>query len=148
MVIEKLITGYSQQIINLKREVSKELLKVGTSDSAKESRYPTGVQERETEISYLRERLFHYNNLVKELKSLPLNITKSNKVCIGTTATLMINNDSNLEVLLLKNNGDLNNGVISVKSPIGKAIFGKKVGETVTLENNSKVITLKIACTY
>lgn len=63
--------------------------------------------------------------------------SKSTSVQIGSTVTLKQGN--NLIKYQMVNNieGDPLNNKISVDSPIGKALLGKKKGETITLKNPS-----------
>ena len=63
---------------------------------------------------------------------------KREKVAMGSTVTLKSDGKTNTYTLVGAVEANPLEGKISNESPIGKAIFGKKVGEEVTLPNGKK----------
>lgn len=60
---------------------------------------------------------------------------------VGTTVTLEINGDEETLDVVYKGSGDNH---LSVESPIGKALLGKKVGFESTLNINNRQLAVKI----
>lgn len=69
------------------------------------------------------------------------------KVSILTTVKIKnVNNGAQMKyTLVAENEADLKNGKISVDSPIGKALLGKKVGENVEVQVPAGKVTFQIA---
>ncbi|MBR3177164.1 transcription elongation factor GreA [Candidatus Saccharibacteria bacterium] len=63
---------------------------------------------------------------------------KREKVAMGSTVTLKSGNSKSVYTLVGAVEANPLEGKVSNESPIGKAIFGKKVGEEITLPNGKK----------
>ena len=64
---------------------------------------------------------------------------QTDKVQLGHTVSLSINNDTKTYKILGSTESDPKKGIISVHSPIGSALIGKKIGDVVTINlANSK----------
>ncbi len=100
-------------------------------DAARDEQAKT--EERIKEIEYIVENA----NVVKASKS---------KVGIGSVVTVLyVDDDEEEEYKMVgETEVDIDNNKISANSPIGKAIFGQKAGETVSVEAPNGSYELKI----
>jgi len=71
---------------------------------------------------------------------------KNNEVSLGSTVVIEYIDDNEEETynIVGSTEVDVNNNKISNESPIGKAIYGAKVGETVDVESPNGVYQVKI----
>ena len=100
-------------------------------DAARDEQAKT--EERIKELEYIVENA----NVVKASKS---------KVGIGSVVTVLyVDDDEEDEYKMVgETEVDIDNNKISANSPIGKAIFGKKAGEVVSVEAPNGSYELKI----
>lgn len=100
-------------------------------DAARDEQAKT--EERIKELEYIVENA----NVVKASKS---------KVGIGSVVTVLyVDDDEEEEYKMVgETEVDIDNNKISANSPIGKAIFGQKAGETVSVEAPNGSYDLKI----
>lgn len=96
--------------------------------------------QNEGRIHYL-EKMLKYAEIVSD-------DSKEDEVGINNIVEVYFDEDDETEVyrLVTSVRGNSLDGLISIESPIGKAIVGHKVGDTVTVQVNDKVsypITIK-----
>lgn len=130
-----LIIKYEQKADDLENDLNKKKLEIGGADSGKESRYPTGRVELEDTIMQMENRLFEVKSLLKSLKDLPIP-APSGKVTLGSIVTLNISGESK-DFVVIKGEGNFSEGILSVESPLGKAVIDKKPGEKVQIGNSN-----------
>ena len=103
-------------------------------DSAKEAK-----NQLEARIRTLEEKLIHAK--VVDLTNAP-----TDKVYFGTTVKLK-NEKNNQEVIftfVAENEADVSKGKLSINSPIGKALLGRKVGETAEVRVPAGIMVYKV----
>jgi transcription elongation GreA/GreB family factor len=137
-----LIEKYTKQIAELEKVLINKRLSIGEADSGKESRFPTQRVELEDAIQQLQNKLYDLKNLLKSLKELPENFDSSH-ISVGCTVSIEINKEI-MEFILVPSMGDFSLGLLSLESALGKAIFGKKVGDTVSINEGSSAKILSI----
>ena len=69
---------------------------------------------------------------------------RSSKVNIGSTVTVDMNGRERVFTIVGGAESDAHEGKISNESPVGRALLGKKAGETVDVETQAGVIQYKI----
>ena len=70
----------------------------------------------------------------------------SETVVFGATVTLMdlSSNEKRQYTLVGPDEGDIKNGRISVQSPVGKALIGKRIGDQVAVTTPAKVVEYEV----
>lgn len=85
---------------------------------------------------------------IKNVEIIEIDQKEEQIINIGDTVELEIyretNNPDIMTILLVGGDGNIFEGKISINSPLGKAIYGRKVGELVTYNAASKDMTAKI----
>jgi transcription elongation factor GreA len=116
----------------LNHELPKELKKaVAMGDLSENAEYHMAKQRQE----YVRARLGQLKKRMAELSLVNMANIPRDKAAIGSTVKIY---DSTKEEeieykLVTSEESDVTKGLISTTSPIGRALMGKKVGDTVTV---------------
>lgn len=87
--------------------------------------------------SSLLMELSRINNRIHELENILSSydiVTEINNdtITVGTTFSFKINDLKEMTLTLVEKFGDHNNGLISLDSPIGSAVYGKTIGDSFT----------------
>ena len=103
-------------------------------DAAKEAQARIESKISDLEYKLSRTRIIERENIVKD------------KVYIGATVTLLDLDTQNNDVytLVSKEEADYSQGKISIESPIGKALLGKKVNRIVKIQIPAGDLNYKI----
>lgn len=93
----------------------------------------------------LDKRIRYLNHVLKDAQIIdPLKL-RSDRVCFGATVTIEDENGQQKTWMLVGDGeSDHKEGKISWKSPVAKALFGKKIGDIVTAERPAGSIDLEI----
>lgn len=70
--------------------------------------------------------------------------TNTGKIEIGSTVTVLVNNEHKKYTILGSEETDPSRGIISHHSPIGEALLGKKAGDVVELNAGGKEVKYEI----
>ncbi len=130
----------------LKHELPKELKKaVAMGDLSENAEYHMAKQRQE----FVRARLGQLKQRMSELSLINMNNIPRDKSGLGSTVTVYdTTKDEEIEYLLVTSEeSDVAAGRISTSSPIGRALMGKKVGDTtvvVTPGGNRELEILKL----
>ena len=102
--------------------------------AAKERQSHIDVRIRDLEHKLAEAQIIDTSNLSTE------------KVVFGVTVTVKDVQTENEQryTLVGPDEGDLKNGKISVQSPVGRALIGKRVGETVEVKTPAKVVEYEV----
>ncbi len=138
--LQKVIKEYTDALTQFEKEHASTTLQFGTSDSAMESRFPTGRMELEDKIKMLEDQIA---DLKKRLKSLKDLVTKkqqkSDTVTTHSAVNMVLDGESGW-FLVSEDISDFKNGIISVETVLGKHILNAPVGEkTIKTENNDMI---------
>lgn len=142
MDLIKIKSFYASKIEELKEVLEKKRLSLGEADSAKESRFPTGRVELEDEIKLIENKIQNTKVLLNKLKQIENNTKHNNKVANGTLVTFTLG-DEQLEYFFVEGSGDLDQGLLSLDSPLGAALKNMTKGEKKSY-NDSEVEILEI----
>ncbi|MGN1423547.1 MAG: transcription elongation factor GreA [Oscillospiraceae bacterium] len=126
-----------------RREVA-EKIKVALSfgDLSENSEY----DEAKNEQGIIESRIAEIEATLAHAQVIDDDEISTEKVGIGTTVKILdIDMDEEMEFKMVgTKEADINTGKMSDESPIGAAISGHKVGETVDVETPSGIISFKI----
>ena len=140
---EKLKDDLDHLIKVRRKEISQQIMEARLKGDLKENAEYDAAKEAqaslENKISELEYKLSKARIIERE------NITKD-KIYIGATATLLDLDSQNNEVytLVSKEEADYSSGKISIESPIGKALLGKKIDEIVKIEIPAGELNYKV----
>jgi transcription elongation factor GreA len=143
-IVQKL----EEEIQALEREINHELpleLKRARAlgDLSENAEYIMAKQRQD----FVSARLGQLKRRLAELSMVNLNNIPKDRIAFGSKVTLYdIDRDSEIEYLLVTSEeADVNKGLISTTSPIGRALMGKKSGDsiTVTTPNGSREFEIR-----
>lgn len=131
--IRKRLEGEIQQLeYELNHELPKELKKaIALGDLSENAEYHMAKQRQE----FVRARLGQLKKRMAELSMVNLANIPRDKVAFGSTVVVYDGSkDEEIEYrLVTSEESDVSKGLISTSSPIGRALMGRKVGDTVTV---------------
>jgi len=116
----------------LNHELPKELKKaVAMGDLSENAEYHMAKQRQE----FVRARLGQLKKRMAELSLVNMSNIPKDKAALGSTIKVYDNTkDEEIEYkLVTSEESDVSRGLISTTSPIGRALMGKKVGDSATV---------------
>lgn len=96
--------------------------------------------------SFLEGRIKELGTRIADAEIIDTDRLSSDKVVFGATVSLrdLDGKAKKKYTLVGQDESDLKNGCISVVSPVGKALIGRKIGDEVTIKTPVKTITYEI----
>ena len=96
--------------------------------------------------SHIDARIRDLEHKLAEAQIIDTSNLSTEKVVFGSTVTVkdVQNGKEHRYTLVGPDEGDLKNGKISVQSPVGRALIGKRVGETVEVKTPAKVVEYEV----
>jgi transcription elongation factor GreA len=134
----------------LKHELPQEIKKArALGDLSENAEYHMAKQRQE----YVNARLGQLRKRMGELSMVNLANIPKDKIAFGSTVKVFDNhkNEKLAYKLVTSEESDVNKGLISTTSPIGKALMGKKVGDTATVvtpNGNRELEILELTTIY
>lgn len=116
----------------LRTELPKEIAKARAHGDLSENAEYHAAKERQ---SFVDARLSHLKKRLGELSMIDMTKIPRDRIGLGSTVVLM-DLDKNEEVtyrLTTSEEANVNNGLISTSSPIGKSLLNKEIGDVVTI---------------
>jgi transcription elongation factor GreA len=116
----------------LKHELPQEIKKArALGDLSENAEYHMAKQRQE----YVNARLGQLKRRMGELSLVNLANIPKDKIAFGSTVRVFdsLKNEELEYKLVTSEESDVNKGLISTTSPIGRALMGKKVGDTATV---------------
>jgi transcription elongation factor GreA len=128
--------------VELPRELKKA---VAMGDLSENAEYHMAKQRQE----FVRARLGQLKKRVSDLSMINMNNIPRDRAALGSTVVVYDSTkDEKIEYkLVTSEESDVKQGLISTSSPIGRAVMGKKVGDTavvVTPTGNRELEVLKL----
>ena len=124
-----------------------QLKKVGRRDLAQEINKAAGYGDLSENAAYkdAKEKKAFMEGRILELESMLANATvlekkESSKVQVGSSVVLESNKQKMTFTLVSPQEADFDKGLISLESPIGKALFGKEQGEVIKVNAKEYLI--------
>ena len=96
--------------------------------------------------SHIAARINDLEHKLAEAQIIDTSNFSNEKVLFGATVTLKDNQTDKEQryTLVGQDEGDLKNGRISVQSPVGRALIGKRVGDTFEVKTPAKVVEYEV----
>lgn len=138
------IVAEHDELVSVKRAEVAERIKEAISygDISENAEYDSAKNEQ----AELEERIHELEEMLRKAKIVSEEEMKGDKVNIGLKVTVKDIDTGDKEVFSIvgATESDPFSGKISTESPVGKALIGKKKGETVAVEIPDGVINYKI----
>jgi len=138
------IVAEHDELVSVKRAEVAERIKEAISygDISENAEYDSAKNEQ----AELEERIHELEEMLRKAKIVSEEEMKGDKVNIGLKVTVKDTDTGEKEVFSIvgATESDPFSGKISTESPVGKALIGKKKGETVAVEIPDGVINYKI----
>ena len=140
---DKIVAEYDE-LVSVKRAEVAERIKEAISygDISENAEYDSAKNEQ----AELEERIHQLEEMLRKAKIVQEEDVKGDKVNIGLKVTVKDIDTGDKEVFSIvgATESDPFNGKISTESSVGKALIGKKKGETVAIEVPDGIINYKI----
>jgi transcription elongation factor GreA len=96
--------------------------------------------------SHIDARIRDLEHKLAEAQIIDTSNLSTEKVVFGATVTVKdVQTETEQRYTLVgQDEGDLKNGKISVQSPVGRALIGKRVGDTVEVKTPAKVVEYEV----
>jgi transcription elongation factor GreA len=96
--------------------------------------------------SHIQGRIRDLEHKLAEAQIIDTSKLSTEKVVFGVTVTVKdVQNGTEQRYMLVgQDEGDLKNGKISVQSPVGRALIGKRVGDTLEVKTPAKVVEYEV----
>ena len=138
------IVAEHDELVSVKRAEVAERIKEAISygDISENAEYDSAKNEQ----AELEERIHELEEMLRKAKIVSEEEMKGDKVNIGLKVTVKDTDTGEKEVFSIvgATESDPFSGKISTESPVGKALIGKKKGETVAVEIPDGVINYKV----
>ena len=138
------IVAEHDELVSVKRAEVAERIKEAISygDISENAEYDSAKNEQ----AELEERIHQLEEMLRKAKIVQEEDVKGDKVNIGLKVTVKDLDTGDKEVFSIvgATESDPFNGKISTESSVGKALIGKKKGETVAIEVPDGIINYKI----
>ena len=138
------IVAEHDELVSVKRAEVAERIKEAISygDISENAEYDSAKNEQ----AELEERIHELEEMLRKAKIVSEEEMKGDKVNIGLKVTVKDTDTGEKEVFSIvgATESDPFSGKISTESPVGKALIGKKKGETVAIEIPDGVVNYKI----
>lgn len=116
----------------LRLELPKEIDRARALGDLRENAEYQMALERQ---SYVQARLAQLTKRLSELSTLNLNDIPHDRAALGSTVTVL-DQDSGAEIayeLVMNDDSDVTKGSISIGSPIGRGLMGRKIGDEIEI---------------
>ena len=140
---DKIVAEYDE-LVSVKRAEVAERIKEAISygDISENAEYDSAKNEQ----AELEEHIHELEEMLRKAKIISEEEIKGDKVNIGLKVTVKDTDTGDKEVFSIvgATGSDPFSGKISTESPVGKALIGKKKGDTVAIEIPDGVVNYKI----
>lgn len=130
-------------LVNVRRP---EIIKaVATARSEGDLRENAGYDAARNDQGFIEGRIRDIESILKRIEIIDEEATSDgNLVTIGSTVTIKIDGDKETYTIVGAVEADPANGRISNESPFGRALLGKRVGETTQIETPVTTLNAEI----
>ena len=129
--------------INRRKEVAEKLKEaMAQGDLSENAEYDAAKDEKRD----IEARIEEIEKILKNVEVIPEEDVKLDKVNVGCTVTIHdLDEDEDLDYSIVgSNEANSLEGKISNESPVGKALMGAKVGDTVPVETQAGAFQYKV----
>lgn len=136
MMLDRTRDRLEKELKTLEKEYRQELPKeiqraLQMGDLRENAEYKAALERQQ----YVKARIGQVQSQLKTLAMVDLNSLPKDRVALGSTVDLY-DSESDREItyeLVIPEEADFSKGMVSVNSPIGKALLGRREGEEVTI---------------
>jgi transcription elongation factor GreA len=129
---ERILKRFNEEIAALERELKvelpKEIQRARELGDLRENAEYQAAKERQT---YVNARIAMLKRRVSEIALMNLDRIPHGKAGFGSTVTIREKDQEMVYQLVMPEDADVEKGLISTSSPIGRAIVGKEQGDAV-----------------
>ena len=128
--LQKELKGLEKEYrVDLPKEIQRALQ---MGDLRENSEYRSALDRQQ----YVKARIGQLQKQLKELSLVDLNTLPKDRVALGSTVSLIDAQSGKASTyeLVIPDQADFSKGLVSVTSPIGKALVGHRVGDEVTIK--------------
>ncbi len=140
----KKLTDELDQLKTVRRPEVSEKIKIarGFGDLSENAEY----DEAKKEQAEVEERILVLDDIVKHARVISEDEITPDAVCLGSKVTLLdVEYDEDLDYSIVSTvESDPDNDMISIESPVGKSLLGKKVGDIVKVTTPNDVVEFKV----
>lgn len=140
----KKLTDELDHLKTVRRPEVSEKIKIarGFGDLSENAEY----DEAKKEQAEVEEKILVLDDIVKHARVISDEEITPDAVCLGSRVTLLdIEYDEELEYSIVSTvESDPDNDMISIESPVGKSLLGKKVGDIVKVTTPNDVVEFKV----
>jgi transcription elongation factor GreA len=136
-VLDEAIGRLQRELKGLEKEYRVDLPKeiqraLQMGDLRENSEYRSALDRQQ----YVKARIGQLQKQLKELSLVDLNTLPKDRVALGSTVSLIDAQSGKASTyeLVIPDQADFSKGLVSVTSPIGKALVGHRVGDEVTIK--------------
>ncbi|MEI8072520.1 MAG: transcription elongation factor GreA [Candidatus Saccharibacteria bacterium] len=137
--INDLKTELDDLVKNKRKEVANALKEAKDFGDLSEN---SGWDDAKEKQAFIEGRIAEINNILKRAKTIEK--VSSDTIGVGSKVQVTLDGGTQTFHIVGSTEVDLDTGKISHESPIGKALLGKKVGDTAEVEVPAGTITYKI----
>lgn len=140
--LEKLKVEYQELIKNKRKEIAERIAsarEMGESDDVN-AEYEAAREEQ----SFVEGRIQELEDVLKKAEIIDVKAAGGKVVAVGSTVTVEVGKDHETYTIVGSVEAEPASGRISHESPVGKALLGLAVGDTVKVETPTATLTYKI----
>jgi transcription elongation factor GreA len=141
----RLIKRFEDEITQLDRELNhdlpREIQRARELGDLRENAEYHAAKERQT---FVQARVSMLRNRVAEIQLMNLDRIPHDKVGFGSKVTLVEGGQRTVYELVMPEDANPDRGLVSLASPVGRALSGKEVGDEVTVPTPGGVRKLEI----
>ncbi len=141
----RLIKRFEVEIVRLERELTQELPKeIQRARELGDLRENAEYQAAKERQRFVQARVSMLRKRVSEIQLMNLDRIPSDRAGFGSKLTLRENDRELVYELVMPEDADPDRGMISVASPIGRALVGKEEGDEVSVPTPAGVRTFEL----
>jgi len=141
----RLIKRFEVEIVQLERELTKELPKeIQRARELGDLRENAEYQAAKERQRFVQARVSMLRKRVSEIQLMNLDRIPADRAGFGSKLTLIENDRELAFELVMPEDADPDRGLISVASPIGRALVGREEGDEVSVPTPAGIRTFEI----
>lgn len=142
--VKNLLKNLHQKKVGLEEKIARAKKRIGETEGPMQSWSSHAHADIEEGIVILNQQLNAVEVQIKEIESLSKQKIPSDKAAAGSLVTVEIDDEKQTFFLVSSPVASFEECLLSTHSPIGKALIGKKEGQTFIISTGLKVKVLKV----
>lgn len=137
--VKNLLKNLNQKKVGLEEKIARAKKRIGETEGPMQSWSSHAHADIEEGIAILNQQLNAVEVQIKEIESLSRQKIPSDKVAAGSLVTVETDDEKQTFFLVSSPVASFEEGLLSTQSPLGKALLGKKEGQTFTTSTGLRV---------